>query len=131
MSNAHNINNSSGSPAELVFDVIHGIVQWHRIILNVTDLLELGNTTRQLTELAGRTVSTPHDAVMALIELGTRVMDLPLFLNDCSNHGTLVIGPRMFNDNLHFIFFIHPLSFGISHLLNVKLVKVEKEKLLD
>ncbi|VDN51515.1 unnamed protein product [Dracunculus medinensis] len=56
-------------------------------------LLELGNTTRQLTELAGRTVSTPHDAVMALIELGTRVMDLPLFLNDCSNHGTLVIGP--------------------------------------
>ncbi|CAG9538538.1 unnamed protein product [Cercopithifilaria johnstoni] len=54
---------------------------------------ELAATTRQMTEHAGRTISTPSDTVMALVDLGTAVSDLPAFLKEATSKGSLVIAP--------------------------------------
>uniref|UniRef100_A0A9J2PYN7 Transcription initiation factor TFIID subunit 8 n=1 Tax=Ascaris lumbricoides TaxID=6252 RepID=A0A9J2PYN7_ASCLU len=54
-------------------------------------ILEMGVVTRQFTELAGRTISTPSDVVMALIDLGIAVTELPDFLAKCRSQGSLVI----------------------------------------
>ncbi|MFH4975973.1 hypothetical protein AB6A40_002682 [Gnathostoma spinigerum] len=61
-------------------------------------IMELGITTRQVTEVAGRTISTPSDVILAAIELGTSVMDLPPFLTKCRTHGSLIIAtPKVQN----------------------------------
>lgn len=54
---------------------------------------ELAATTRQMTEHAGRTISTPSDAIMALVDLGTAVSDLPAFLKETTSKGSLMIAP--------------------------------------
>lgn len=56
-------------------------------------LNELALTTRQMTEHAGRTMSTPTDTIMALMDIGTAVSDLPAFLKDATSKGSLVIAP--------------------------------------
>uniref|UniRef100_A0A0N5ALF0 Transcription initiation factor TFIID subunit 8 n=1 Tax=Syphacia muris TaxID=451379 RepID=A0A0N5ALF0_9BILA len=56
-------------------------------------LLELGISTRLVTEVAGRTVSTPSDTILGLIEIGCSVMDLPTFLAKCRSQGTFCIVP--------------------------------------
>ncbi|EFO16573.2 bromodomain associated family protein [Loa loa] len=54
---------------------------------------ELAATTRQMTEHAGRTISTPSDTIMALVDLGTAVSNLPSFLKEATSKGSLVIAP--------------------------------------
>ncbi|KAM3724500.1 Transcription initiation factor TFIID subunit [Dirofilaria immitis] len=54
---------------------------------------ELAITTRQMTEHAGRTISTPSDTIIALVDLGTAVSDLPAFLKEATSKGSLVIAP--------------------------------------
>ncbi|EJW87299.1 bromodomain associated family protein [Wuchereria bancrofti] len=54
---------------------------------------ELAVTTRQMTEHAGRTISTPSDTIMALVDLGTAVSSLPAFLKEATSKGSLVIAP--------------------------------------
>ncbi|VDK73852.1 unnamed protein product [Litomosoides sigmodontis] len=54
---------------------------------------ELAVTTRQMTEHAGRTISTPSDTIMALVDLGTAVSDLPAYLKEATSKGSLVIAP--------------------------------------
>lgn len=65
-------------------------------MLHVADILEMGVVTRQFTELAGRTISTPSDVVMALIDLGIAVTELPDFLAKCRSQGSLVIAQRKY-----------------------------------
>uniref|UniRef100_A0A915PPW2 Transcription initiation factor TFIID subunit 8 n=1 Tax=Setaria digitata TaxID=48799 RepID=A0A915PPW2_9BILA len=62
---------------------------------------ELAITTRQMTEHAGRTISTPSDTIMALIDLGTAVSDLPPFLKETTSKGSLVIAPPRVQHSSH------------------------------
>lgn len=56
-------------------------------------IIELAVTTRQMTEHAGRTISTPSDTIMALIDLGTSVSNLPVYLKEATSKGSLMIAP--------------------------------------
>ncbi|VDN21172.1 unnamed protein product [Gongylonema pulchrum] len=56
-------------------------------------LNELAITTRLMTEHAGRCISTPTDTLIALVDLGSAVSDLPAFLKETTSKGSLVIAP--------------------------------------